>query len=97
VSPSTASFAVGSAKATAARAAKADIAARNAAAAKLADPSALGPRTTVADGSQGRPGPRPAIGELRSAPIRVRQDQPQRRRREGREGSQRSGQRHAEH
>ncbi len=42
VSPSTASFAVGSAKAkAAAKAARADIAARNAAAAKLANPSAL--------------------------------------------------------
>jgi hypothetical protein len=42
VSPSTASFAVGSAKAkAAAKAARADIAARNAAAARLANPSAL--------------------------------------------------------
>ena len=68
VSPSTASFAVGSAKATtAAKIAKADAAARNAAAAKLANPSALAhmlPSPMVS-----KTGPDPAAPSVSCAPL----------------------------
>jgi hypothetical protein len=68
VSPSTASFAVGSAQATAAaKAAKADMAARNAAAAKLANPSALAhmlPSPMVS-----KNGPDPAPPSVSCAPL----------------------------
>src|ERR1700722_17030490 len=68
VSPSTASFAVGSAKAkAAAKAARADIAARNAAAANLANPSALAhmlPSPMVS-----KSGPDPAPPSVNCAPL----------------------------
>jgi hypothetical protein len=68
VSPSTASFAVGSAKATAAaKAAEADAAVRNAAAAKLANPSALAhmlPSPMVS-----KTGPDPAPPSVSCAPL----------------------------
>jgi hypothetical protein len=69
VSPSTASFAVGSARAkAAARAAKADTAARNAAAARLANPSARA--HTMPSPMVSKNGPDPAPPSVSCAPLR---------------------------